>query len=69
MACEVEKEIVLDVGESVLFYSDGFVEAHYPKGEMFGLPRLRALVAKYGEDRSLVDALLQRLAVSLVHDA
>src|SRR5918994_3006743 len=39
-----EKEIELDVGEGVFFYSDGLVEAHDPKGEMFGFPRLRALV-------------------------
>src|SRR5829696_8828538 len=50
-----EKEITLQRGESVLFYSDGLVEAHDPKGEMFGFPRLRALVAEHGaeEERSL----------------
>ena len=32
------------------FYSDGLVEAHDPKGEMFGFPRLRALVAERGEE-------------------
>jgi serine phosphatase RsbU (regulator of sigma subunit) len=48
-----EKEIVFDAGEGVLFYSDGLVEAHHPKGEMFGFPRLRALVAEHGEERSL----------------
>jgi hypothetical protein len=31
-----EKEIALDAGEGVLFYTDGLVEAHDPKGEMFG---------------------------------
>jgi serine phosphatase RsbU (regulator of sigma subunit) len=41
-----EKEIELDVGEGVFFYSDGLVEAHDPKGEMFGFPRLRGLVAE-----------------------
>jgi serine phosphatase RsbU (regulator of sigma subunit)/predicted ester cyclase len=56
-----EKEIVLDAGESVLFYSDGLVEAHNPKGEMFGFPRLRALVAEHGEQRSLGDFLLGEL--------
>jgi predicted ester cyclase len=48
-----EKEIVLQKGESVLFYSDGLVEAHDTKGEMFGFPRLRALVAERGKERSL----------------
>jgi serine phosphatase RsbU (regulator of sigma subunit) len=38
-----QKEVVLDGGEAALFYSDGLVEAHDPKGEMFGFPRLRAL--------------------------
>jgi serine phosphatase RsbU (regulator of sigma subunit)/ketosteroid isomerase-like protein len=56
-----EKEIVLEAGESVLFYSDGLVEAHDPKGEMFGFPQLRALFAEYGEDRTLVDSLLEEL--------
>ena len=56
-----EKQTVLKAGESALFYSDGTVEAHNPKGEMFGFPRLRALVAEYGENRSLVDSLLEEL--------
>jgi serine phosphatase RsbU (regulator of sigma subunit) len=56
-----EKEVVLDVGDSTLFYSDGLVEAHDPKGEMFGFPRLRALVAKHGEEPSLEDFLLEEL--------
>jgi serine phosphatase RsbU (regulator of sigma subunit) len=56
-----EKEIELDVGEGVFFYSDGLVEAHDPKGEMFGFPRLRALIAKHGEERSLEEALLEDL--------
>jgi len=56
-----ENEIVLDAGQSVLFYSDGLVEAHDPKGEMFGFPRLRELVAEHGKDRSLGDFLIQEL--------
>jgi serine phosphatase RsbU (regulator of sigma subunit)/predicted ester cyclase len=56
-----EKEIVLDGGQSILFYSDGLVEAHDPEGEMFGFPRLCALVAAHGEDRSLVAFLLEEL--------
>jgi serine phosphatase RsbU (regulator of sigma subunit) len=56
-----EKETSLEAGEVALFYSDGLVEAHDPKGEMFGFPRLRGLVAEYGEERSLGDLLLQEL--------
>jgi predicted ester cyclase len=53
-----EGEVSLREGDSVLFYSDGLVEAHDPKGEMFGFPRLRAHVAEHGEERSLGDLLL-----------
>ena len=57
-----EKEVVVDAGEEALFYSDGLVEAHDPQGEMFGFPRLRALVSEHGEEeRSLVDFLLDEL--------
>src|SRR3712207_1691755 len=54
-----EKETILEAGETALFYSDGLVEAHDAKGEMFGFPRLRALVAEHGEDRSLGEYLLE----------
>jgi serine phosphatase RsbU (regulator of sigma subunit)/predicted ester cyclase len=57
-----EEEVAsLREGESVLFYSDGLVEAHDPEGQMFGFPRLRALVAKHGEERSLGEYLLEEL--------
>jgi serine phosphatase RsbU (regulator of sigma subunit)/ketosteroid isomerase-like protein len=56
-----QKEIVLGAGEAALFYSDGLVEAHDQRGEMFGFPRLRALVAEHGEDRSLEDFLMEEL--------
>src|SRR5215216_3172178 len=56
-----EKEIELDVGEAALFYSDGLVEAHDPKGEMFGFPRLRALIAEHAQKESLEEALLREL--------
>jgi serine phosphatase RsbU (regulator of sigma subunit) len=56
-----EKETLLEAGDSVLFYSDGLVEAHDPQGEMFGFPRLRALVEEYSKERSLGDFLLEEL--------
>jgi serine phosphatase RsbU (regulator of sigma subunit)/ketosteroid isomerase-like protein len=56
-----EKETILYSGEAVLLYSDGLVEAHDPGGDMFGVPRLRALIAEHGEKRSLGDLLLQEL--------
>jgi serine phosphatase RsbU (regulator of sigma subunit) len=56
-----EKEAMLETGDSVLFYSDGLVEAHDPQREMFGFPRLQALVSEHGEEESLEEALLEEL--------
>jgi serine phosphatase RsbU (regulator of sigma subunit) len=57
-----EKEIVLERDDSALLYSDGLVEAHDPQGEMFGFPRLRALIAEHAaEEGSLGDFLLREL--------
>jgi len=56
-----EKETILEAGESALFYSDGLVEAHDPKGEMFGFPRLRELVAEHAEEAVLGDYILEEL--------
>jgi hypothetical protein len=57
-----EKEASLREGDSVLFYSDGLVEAHDPHYEMFGFPRLRRLVAEHDEERLLVDFLIDELS-------
>ncbi len=58
-----EKEIVLERGESVLFYSDGLVEAHDPRREMFGFPRLQGLVGAHRSGGSaLISFLLSELA-------
>jgi serine phosphatase RsbU (regulator of sigma subunit) len=56
-----EKKTILEAGERALSYSDGLVEAHDPKGEMFGFPRLRALIAEHAEQRSLGNLLLEEL--------
>jgi predicted ester cyclase len=56
-----EKETILEADEAALFYSDGLVEAHDPKGEMFGFPRLRELIGEHGEESSLEDLLLEEL--------
>jgi serine phosphatase RsbU (regulator of sigma subunit) len=57
-----QKETILHTGEAALFYSDGLVEAHDQRGEMFGFPKLRALVAEHGgEEGSLGDFLLEEL--------
>jgi PAS domain S-box-containing protein len=58
-----QKELFLEAGNSVFFYSDGLVEAHDREGEMFGFPRLRRLIAansvESGEE--LVNFLLEEL--------
>ena len=58
-----EKETSLREGDSILFYSDGLVEAHDPKGEMFGFPRLQDLLALHnaGDSAELIDFLLAEL--------
>ena len=58
-----EKETTLHVGEAALLYSDGLVEAHDPEGEMFGFPRLRALLAEHSaeEERLVGDFLMEEL--------
>src|SRR5215216_545677 len=56
-----QKETILQAGETALLYSDGLVEAHDPRGEMFGFSRLRTLVAEHGEEGSLGNLLLEEL--------
>jgi serine phosphatase RsbU (regulator of sigma subunit)/predicted ester cyclase len=58
-----EGEASLRQEDKVLFYSDGLVEAHDPEGDMFGFPRLRALLAEHAEEeqRSLGDFLMEEL--------
>jgi serine phosphatase RsbU (regulator of sigma subunit) len=57
-----EKEIELGKGESVLFYSDGLVEAHDERREMFGFPRLQGLVGAHRSGgSSLIGLLLSEL--------
>jgi PAS domain S-box-containing protein len=57
-----EKETTLERGESVLFYSDGLVEAHDPHREMFGFPRLQGLVGTHHSgESSLIEFLLSEL--------
>jgi serine phosphatase RsbU (regulator of sigma subunit) len=56
-----EHEVTLAPGESLLFYSDGLVEAHNPKHEMFGFPRLQKMLEEHADGRPLIDVLLGEL--------
>ena len=56
-----EREITLKPGDMVLFYSDGIAEAHSPTGDMFGFPRMHALMENYPGDPDLVRFVLDQL--------
>jgi serine phosphatase RsbU (regulator of sigma subunit) len=56
-----EHEATLAPGESLLFYSDGLVEAHNAQREMFGFPRLQTLLEKNVGAASRIDILLGAL--------
>jgi len=57
-----EKTIQLNPGDTVLLYSDGLAEAHAPDGEMFGFPRVKALLDHEARGQELIDYLLSELA-------
>ena len=57
-----EKELTLAPGESILFYSDGLVEAHNTKRQMFGFPHLMKLLAEVPRGTPVIDFLLAELA-------
>ena len=61
ISCYEEKEIELAQGDSVLFYSDGLVEAHNPASDMFGFPRLQQLLSGQTNGVPLIDVLLSEL--------
>jgi serine phosphatase RsbU (regulator of sigma subunit) len=56
-----DHEVTLAPGDSVLFYSDGLVEAHNGQREMFGLPRLKTLFEEHAAGASFIDFLLSEL--------
>jgi len=57
-----EKTVTLAPGDSVLFHSDGLVEAHNTEREMFGFPRLMGSVEKHPGGAQLIDLLVAELA-------
>ena len=56
-----EVEVPLGPGDTVLFLSDGIVEAHNERGELFGFDRLEALVAGLPPGLSVAEVVQQIL--------
>ena len=57
-----EEEAVLNPGETILFSTGGWAEAHGPTGELFGCPRLMELVGgAAGGTSELIDRILTEL--------
>lgn len=61
-SCYDVREAALMPGDSLLFYSDGLVEAHNAQRDMFGFPRLMSLMTTHAGGTELVDFLLCELA-------
>jgi serine phosphatase RsbU (regulator of sigma subunit) len=60
--CYEEQEAMIDRNENILFYTDGLVEAHNAKRDMFGFKYLATLLKEDAESKDLVDLLLEKLA-------
>jgi serine phosphatase RsbU (regulator of sigma subunit) len=56
-----EREWILAPGDGMLLYSDGLIEAHDPRHEMFGTPRMGGFVSEHTEGATLIDLLLAEL--------
>jgi serine phosphatase RsbU (regulator of sigma subunit) len=56
-----EKTFQFQPGDCALLHSDGLAEAHAPDREMFGFPRVSALVGKGPSGEALIDLCLTEL--------
>jgi serine phosphatase RsbU (regulator of sigma subunit)/anti-sigma regulatory factor (Ser/Thr protein kinase) len=56
-----EQEVTIAPGSTVLLYSDGVVEAHDPDRELYGFPRIRALVGDTSPDDAVIPRVLDDL--------
>ena len=56
-----DHEVMIVSGDTLLFYTDGLVEAHNLNREMFGFPRLKKLLAEHADGMSLSNFLLSEL--------
>jgi serine phosphatase RsbU (regulator of sigma subunit) len=51
----------LEPGDSVLFYTDGVIEAHHPGQEQFGVDRLADLVGQHAFEQLEPEEIIRRL--------
>jgi serine phosphatase RsbU (regulator of sigma subunit) len=56
-----ERQFQFEPGDCALLHSDGLAEAHAPDREMFGFPRVSALVGKGPSGEALIDLCLTEL--------
>ena len=56
-----EGEVTLGMGNFILFYTDGLVEAHDKKREMFGSPRLKRRIEERSQGNGLIEFLYNDL--------
>lgn len=59
-----ERSQILNLGDTIVFYTDGITEARSPEGEMFGLERLEEVVARneHTTARGTVAEIVERIA-------
>jgi len=63
-----ERETRLAPGDTLLLYSDGYIEAHNPERAMFGLPRLQTLIKEHTSAETLISHLRDALFAFTGHD-
>jgi len=56
-----ERSTVLHPGERLLLHSDGLAEAHSPRREMFGFPRVAELAGRDADGQGIIDLCLSEL--------
>lgn len=55
----------LEPGDSVLFYTDGVVEAHLPGGEQFGVDRLIDLATQHASDQEEPEEIVRQVVTAV----
>ncbi len=58
--------VQLEPGDSVLFYTDGVVEAHQPGGELFGVERLSDITGRYASDELEPEEIVRQIVRSVL---